>query len=488
MTIPSLDEAVYTFILGDAPHPGLTKRYDLWDGVLSLSQSTDYQAAQADERTVAIIGLCVDSHAQWTRDSVAQNLLDNTGSFDELLKVADRLAGRFALLYSEGAKKYALSDATSMLNIFYAKDCLCLASAEQLIADVLGLKVSPRSMRIRRASMDPAAAMPNDLTMFGEAMGFLLPNHYLSLPNRAVRYFPNREAIEDISVEDAVNRVAPLLVNIAREYSKYTQLMCALTAGYDSRIVYAYTKEAYPEVPCFTYKRKEAADYEIPNEIQKARGFEYHQIEEPPVPSEYEQALRERAGQWITAGSIKSAYAFDARFHGKSHLGGAIIDQIGRTSRGRGLPEFFARPSFFACLLRNFDADARRETIKWAKAARHVAGGFSLFDLFAWESRCGRWATQTGTIHALASVAYLNIFNCREIILAMASVPRKDRVKKRFHEALIKRVDPGLFEFPFNPHSVRESRLKNRGSYFLLAVYGGYIPRWIRYAAKNRKS
>ncbi len=451
-------EAVFCYLLTNSPSELFAKSIEFSKGLfLSYTQTTDVVVAQLEQRKVCVIGFCVDAHMEIPRAELAGQLLRRCGGIEELVEFARRLAGQYVLLYEDEHGLFAFGDATGRVQINYAKNPseLAISSNDKLLADLLGCAPSERALRIRMGS-EFSQPFPNDLTLYDD-IRVLLPNHYIELKSRSLRRFFPRAAVAAVSnnpevIAESIRHSIELSRNILREYRKCYDVICPLSGGWDSRLNLAFAQEADAGVECYTFKHpgftETTGDYFIPPRVCKDQHLPHRILPDLPIPEEYQRSLETVVGPYHSKYTLTLAYTLLHAYKGKAILDGGIIDQVGKSLLGNSLPDRYGTAAFFQAKLHNVAAETRQEIQRYLDA---LGSKQDVFDLFAIESRCGRWAAQGLMIYSAASIVTLNIFNCREIIELWMKVPRKLRVEKIIHKTAFETLNSSLLDVEFNP-------------------------------------
>jgi hypothetical protein len=90
--------------------------------------------------------------------------------------------------------------------------------------------------------------------------------------------------------------------------------------------------------------------------------------------------------------------------------------------------------------------------------------GINTLDLFEWEQGCGSWLPATQQEFDIAWKEIFTPFNCRDLVIAMLSVPVKYRKGPNFtlFRCLIQKLWKEVLDTPINPHKKRSTA----GQYF----------------------
>lgn len=452
---------------------------------LSYTSGTDVFQHKTEKQEIYIVGLCVDTYGEIERENICEQLLQGAPNIDELFIRTNRLAGKYVVIFFDRNDCYLFGDATGSIQINYCYDdnMLYVASTDQVVALICNKVVSERAKKVRNGSA-LSQGMPGDMTMFDEVR-VLLPNHYLDVSAKsAVRVPMKLPKVNNLVDYDYLIRKSIFFVeNTVKEYKKRYELICPLTSGYDSRVVFSFLKEAILNLECYTFWHpsftEKTDDLYIADQICKKYNVRYTQVHDLKATEGFCNEIKKYYGKFVENTTIDLAYTLRKTFEQKAIINGDIIDQVGKSLLGNSLPYYFATPRFFQCKIHNTEKFARDELSVYLKEIEKEQNPEQIFDLFAIENRCGRWAVQSGTIYSLAGVPSLNIFNSREILLLWMAIPRKLRVKKYIHNKVLKEKDSKLLEIPFNPSSKTDIMKKNP-YVFLLATYAKYIIQEVR--------
>lgn len=489
----NFDEAVFTYIVTAQPIPDFAKHTTIAFGKLMVSHTakTKVTVSQHNQRELALIGLCVDAYGELRCDDIPNWFLSQKSeSIVELYRYFDRFSGKFVAIYSEYDNIFVWGDASCSIPISYSQNDsqICLSSIDHLTAQYLGSPEDPYGKQIRLGS-NFSQGMPGDLTPYRNVR-ILLPNHYLDLqsmiPVRVPVCIPSKKPEEIISSSHTLIR------NIARAYADQYQIVCPLTSGYDSRLVFAYLSDSMPSIHCYTFQHphfsENTDDIWVPRKLCSISETAYHLIPDLSAPSEYLNDLKQVIGPYHAPRTINLAYTYLSRWKGNALVSGDISDQIGKSLLGNAVPVALATPLYFQCKIHNTDPASRRELKQYLSEIRKANQWDYVYDLFALENRCGRWASQTSMIYSVCGIDYLNIFNCRELIQLWMGLPRKLRVQCYLHKSLLYRLSPELLSIPFNPHDSRTKFLKQNWFLFYLATFGKFVYQKLRSPHKCKEN
>ncbi|WP_042455471.1 hypothetical protein [Neobacillus dielmonensis] len=476
------DDDVFTYAISNGEMDQFSQHLSLANSSLTVNytRKTDVVHGILNNQEIVIIGLCVDAYGDIERNDIpAFFLAQKFEQVERAYKFFNCFAGKYVILFRDGEQVYLWGDATCTIQINYSfatdeSGAVCAASLDKIVASYFQYRISEYSTKIRLGS-DFSQPMPADLTMYAEVKA-LLPNHYLDLfGKKAVRVgLDVTPAKTHIELNHIIEVSIKLIEQIVREYAKFYEIICPLTSGYDSRLVFSFLKKQNQHVQCYTFKHKgfttETDDMLIPAKICEYYQQPYSVVEDLVAPEDYVQEIFAVAGDYNAESTINLACTFNSAFLGKALINGDIIDQIGKSLLGHAIPNRLASAAYLRCKVHNREKQTKQVIEQYLDGLRDYGESKYVFDLFAMESRCGRWASQGGALYALCGITSLNIFNCRELILNWVSVPRKLRSKKWIHQEIYRVNDQRLLQFAFNPSS-KTDFLKKHWILFYIATY-----------------
>ena len=317
--------------------------------------------------------------------------------------------------------------------------------------------------------------LPGNMTSF-DHVRILLPNHILYVRQQyAERVWETPGLARRTTLDEVIGKTLFLMSNIYREYDKYYDLLCPLTAGYDSRVNFAFMKELGDNPKTFTFRHPsftdETPDLTIPHEICGYYDMPHTVVVDSHMEESEKSHYKRIVGRDATDYSLNLALTIRKTFGNRAILNGNIIDQIGKSVTGNNVPDRLASPSFVRSRIYNSGKPALQILGLYLRDVRQNCGN-DVFDVLAWEQDCCRWATQSDITYGMCGVNMLTLSNCRELILEWIKVPRKQRVRKELHKSLFQQLDPKLLSFGFTPESNIKRIVRLNWPIFYLSCYG----------------
>ncbi|MDO4666074.1 MAG: hypothetical protein Q4A71_07765 [Actinomycetaceae bacterium] len=475
LTVPP--EAVFTYSLTPAADPDFAC-HDQLRGGLVLNRTVKTQALFADGVTtqVAVIGLCVDSEGELARTDIPNYLLRQALKDGPRAAYAasDRLAGKFLVYLWHEDAAYVWGDATHSLAIYYStgRPVQAVGVTENLVASYTGAGASSDKAALAK-TLPQGQPFPAFTTSFDDVKA-LLANHMLNLTTGKAHRQGLPTAALNQDLRTVVVNTGRGAANIYREYQKYYELVCPLTAGYDSRVNFALTAKMNPSGTCYTFKHPgfsdDTPDLRTAREICRDFALEHVTVEDQEMPEGERANYRALIGKDCTDYALDLAHTFRGRFGDAALLNGNAIDQVGKSLSGNHIPRLLLTPRFWRSRLYFRGPHALSVLRQYLGDIPPQQQRF-VHDLVAWELDSGRWAAQSDVTYGMAGVSMLNLFNCRALIASWLTIPRQQRNRKILHRSLFRILEPKLLDYPFTPETTAKKIISRNWPLMYVATF-----------------
>ena len=487
-----MDTAIFSYCLSSEPikYRSMPIRYCFGKYHLSIDSRTPYSVSQNQNGECAIFGYAVNVITAKC-DSIPDEILTNCNSIDEVIEYEKNLGGKYIIFYNNKEEYYILGDATASVPLFYYSiGSVFCSNNPQLIAERFDLSPNPQYLKIRHSS-DISQAMPFDITVYKEIKQ-LLPNHYYDVNKaKSVRFVNSAGKQREMEVEEATDKVLPMIDVLARYYLNNFKINCPITSGRDSRVVLAFLLANGFDGSCCTIKHPEhtdkTQDIVVPGKLCSAAGVPHSIIKDVELtPSDLER-MDDLLGKGnYSTRTLRIAQTVKDHCANSAIINGDIIGQVGKCSLHRDIPACFATPGYFRCKLHNYSHEAKQQLKLWIDEIKQSGEKINTFDLFSIENRMGRWAAQENLIYNSIGQIYLNVFNSRSIIYIWTAVSRNERKNSCIHIDLIKKKMPELLGIPFERDESLLVRLsKANGLTYLLSSYAKYYIESVKFKRGN---
>ncbi len=406
------------------------------------------------ESKISVVGVLIDgTNPTKTNEQliVELNLCD---TWDQLFNSLTPLSGRYIIIAQLEGQTKVVGDACGSFEVFYHPASKTIASNASLIAAENDLEPWTGEAEATYRKIQNSHRVPVGTTTRYKGVYHLLPNHALNLNSfKPERVYPRLDdPIKTVDVGVAVDRCSEILEGTMQALANRFNLVSAVTAGYDSRLLLAASKNIDVETFIFKHKNLDLKhpDIRLGQKVAKAAGkplriLEYDDGRDltPEIESIYTETPRKNRYQMLING-------FQKNFDGKCLIAGNI-GEIGRSYYGNIKS---VNAQLLAKLLGYKGSQfVEGEMQKWLDGLDVKAlGEQNLLDLFYWEHRMGCWGAMamTDTAGVMEVVAPMNN---RVLLNTFLSVPKKYRTYyySKLFDGMIEKLDKRLSQFPVNP-------------------------------------
>lgn len=375
----------------------------------------------------------------------------------------DQLAGRHVIVYSDGVRLFAMTDATGMKSIFYRVD-----QPGMIASHASMLSNGPADQRLAFRFGFPGLRTPYD------GVRILTANTALDLSgNTVVRFYP-RQPLPTLSVEQAAQEIERLVALQMPAISRcFDRKIMSITAGIDSRAILAILRQRWPEIEFFTYTSSapdQQIDAAVAVQIARRCNLNHKCLDYDGIrssPSIHKEFTESCNGNMYERSSMALHYCYWKWFaNGHNvHIRGNLAE-IGRCfwrkwhkDTARELP-YTRMADLYCSNLKTRPGQSDYDEIVGlftemgeitASSRRRL--GRDPYDVFYWEHRMSQWHGQVCIEGDPAFETHAPL-NARCILDAMLSVPRKARLSSAIFKSIIDRRLPELADIPINPKEI----------------------------------
>ncbi|MBN2481971.1 MAG: hypothetical protein JXB19_09545 [Bacteroidales bacterium] len=381
--------------------------------------------------------------------------------FISLSKKLSDYTGRYLLIFQNDHELKLIHDAIALRKIYYAqiRDLVWFASQPYLLARILNLKETkiPSKIAYYNAHDYMELYSPNigNITIFDEIFQ-VLPNHYFDAGNsKVIRYWPG-EKMQPIDIEEAAERCASIIKGYMKSITARYNVMLPVTAGKDSRLLLAATKDLTDKV--FYYINKDYDmdlrnnDIRIPQKLLPKLGLKFHLVNPYiPINEDFKRIYFENHYRAVTR-YLPIIHNYYQNFSGKINLPAIMAFYPENQNKFK---KFQITPLLLAKIneVSQYDFAIDYYT-EWLSKNLEMCknNNIDIINLYFWEDRCANYITQ---VTQEKDVAQDDIFpyNSRLLVSLFLSVGYKLslRPKYLFFKKIIKKLWPEVLQEPMNP-------------------------------------
>lgn len=459
------------FILG----PFFLEEFSSWKRVeinnsLKITSHPDLNVYQATDKgkSITLLGFILDpNNPQATDSDIINELIHRLSSCDNFVEHTYRFGGRWILIVNDGKAIRLCHDAIGLRQVFFTdtlhtKDLWC-ASQPGIIAEILQLQFDPDAVdfvnsfefRKNQEFRFPCYSSPY------KEIKHLLPNHYLDLlTGQTQRYWPNKR-LNELPFNESVETISVYLKNLIKSASNRFDLALGLTAGWDSRLVLAASKEISDKISYVTVRKTNIpdshADVRIPSTLLSKLKLKHDIVKSSYIISdEFIQAFKKNTSLAHDA-YAPDAYAILLYNSQKKVAMTGSASELGRWSLRDELKkskkeEITVRDlSMIGSMEKN--PFAVNNFAEWFLGLGEIHN-VDILDLFEWEQGHGTWLAMCQLEFDIAWKDIFTPFNCRDLLIRMLSVKEKYRKAPKYVlcKNLILMLWPEVLSVPINPH------------------------------------
>jgi hypothetical protein len=462
----------------------------------ALSVHPDLKLTQVEQPgcRLVLIGYLLDPNDPKANDEQILNRLAVSAGLDQLVAALDDLGGRYVLFISLENDYWVLSDAGGLRQVYYHQDQqgrFWLGAQPGQFRDVFGFEYPDEvtgflnSDTIRKYR-EPW--FPGDSTPFGEVK-HLLPNHMLNLLTGEVRRYWPHEPVRRYSMEEGARTAATILQKLMRAANNRFKLAMGLTGGYDSRIVFAASKEIVQDLHVYSmiYHRlsEQSPDITLAGELTKFAGVPHQVFRcDQPMNEDFEYLYTHNLDKVFQSyGNI--VFGRYQNLDQKLVVVKSVVNEIARCFYYRNGVYPYRVTTEFLCkvsklgdhpfVFKHFDV--------WLQEAMQVEQfGYKVLDFFYWENRNANWQAMSQLEFDLAQEEFTPFAHHR-LLATMLGVNHRYRCmpKNLLQREMVRASWPELDVYPYNP----------RGKVIKKPFYEGpwmSVGRWIKYNLLTKRN
>lgn len=431
-----------------------------------LAVHPELQCLRVDsgDASLLLVGYVLDpGHPDRDDRAILQHIMREAPTFDEVLKAFDPLTGRWAAIHRTGDDLRVFHDAAGLRMVHYAHSggAVSCASTPSLLAHLTGLPADVA----HRAELDRAGVFargthhfwPGDDAPF-TGMHRLLPNHFLDIgTGETHRFWPHAPILERNPDEAVEPCTASLRGTISAATARYP-LSVALTAGLDSRLLLAASRDHVDELGFHTLRKtgmtSRSPDIRIPRQILGDIGLQHRVIPvRSPASGTVADTLR-RTFLPCHEQTVDQVVALAARPPGPQGPWVTVNGNVSEVARNF-YPRTTLTPERLAGAVgmgrSRYAVDAFARWLDDAGTAL-ATSGINGWDLFYWEQKIGGWLAGVRTEFDLAEEA-VHPYNSRALLETLLGVRStlRDGPDYPYHREMIRHLWPDLLTYPINP-------------------------------------
>lgn len=423
-----------------------------------------------DAQNLVLLGNVIDPLTQCRNTStilktLSKNLSRGCESFFDYL---DNLTGRFVLFVESSLdNSFAVQDAAGTRSLFYdtqTPGCL-LASHPEIIAMMAGYEKSKFAEEVIQSGVSYFPGLSTPYTPIRR----LTPNTLLTVPDGRVKRFFPRKPLTNESPDKVVPDIADILTNQMKLWNENNDLLLSLSAGMDSRLSLAATKEIAGDVEYYSwiFPGRNYGEADVAAELCNHLGLDHQTFDLlDEAPDDFVDVFMKNNSYMSDPDRAHGIYNFlDKLPDGRVELRSNVAE-VGRAFYRNYImkpPERIDPRNFTKLYYRVNSNDVLEKFDQFFKLADFNSENmynYDPYDLYYWEHRMGSWFSTWMTDKDLSHDNFI-VYNNRELLKNMLSVDMKYRKGDYVFLKTIEELWPECLDLPINPHKDQSKISKN---------------------------
>lgn len=462
------------FVLGPRPAsvPASWRRIQI-DRTLCLTTHPDLpvHTLAREGKSITLLGFMLDPENENAKDKdIVEKLLAGLSSCDSFYQQTYRYGGRWILIVCDGSKTILFHDAAGLRQVFYTNQeyaaGLWCGTQPGLLARLLDLEMDSEALTLINSyhfRQNKEHWWPGNGSPY-RAINHLSPNHALDLgTGRAFRYWPDRD-LDVCPTDEAVEKISRTLQGMFRSAVNRFDLALSVTAGWDSRLLLAASRDVADRMSYMTVRqmsmRDNHPDVSVPAALLSELGLKHDVVQcsylvDPEFVKIFKTNVPLAHDFYVTdAQAILNYFGLTkvAVMGGVSEIARDPTIGTERSIAGKITP----REMSIELYNTGTNEYAIREIEKW-RAGLGNLHNVDLDTILFWEQREGNWLAMNLVEFDIAWKDIFSPYNCRSLLIDMLAVDVRDRRApgNRLYEKLALNLWPDVLRAPINPHKRR---------------------------------
>lgn len=468
------------FILG----PKIVDAFENWENFtikknlkLTYHPDLEFEYYNNGKYSLTLLGYLLNPYKKDFKNiDILKDIANDADNFQQVLNSTYELSGRWIIIYNSDQETKVINDLLGLREVYYhfEGDVAWCGTDPSILNEVLSLELSNDQELIKYYSSSYFKNRENawygNKTIF-QNLFHLMPNHYLDLKNKkSVRYYTDNEFYGKYTLEEAVIESSKLLKGgLESANERYNNLMIAVTAGLDSRVLLAASRDISEDIYYFVSKMDLQAnhmDIRIPSKLLPKLNLQLNILDNmSPLRKEIDEILSKNISLYRdNSRNIALQYYYD-NLENKINVNG-IVSEIGRfyyADYHQPKNEITAEYIMNVIGCPEEYTFVKKEIQIWLDEVKDFIEDYSidLMSLFYWEQRMGNWGSLTRNEQDLALEGFMP-FNNRKLLMITLSLDPEYRKGPDyiFYRKIMEYLWPEVLEEPINPISPKD-KLRN---------------------------
>jgi len=442
--------------------------------ILSTHPKLDFEIETAGSCTLVLLGYIIDPfNPAKTSAEILTDIIEKATDVLTVIDATIHLSGRWVLIYFDSQDSVIFTDPYGLRQVYYHvnNEGFWCGSQPEIIKAATGLDLNKNKNFLEFITslnyQSTECALVGNKTRYADCY-HLLPNHFLNLnTGSSIRFFPQKKP-SSVTVDNAIQIASSILKGSMDAISQRFSAMLAVTAGWDTRLLFAATKNVSSRFVYYVDRMGALPPYhpdvQVPQRLFQKLGLNFvvkNSREDPPEwfmkilsqsVSEARLLPKTRMIYGVFSEGLKS---IDVNGNG-SEVCRNFYDKFSLISGDN--PTTAELAGFMGYYKSKF---VKNELADWENGLElNGTFGYHILDLLYWEQRMSNWGAHYASEQDV-SIEDFKPFNNRLLVITLLSLPREYRSGPRFpiYTKLIEEMWPEALAEPINPTNFFSSYL-----------------------------
>ncbi|MBN2215317.1 MAG: hypothetical protein JW723_13850 [Bacteroidales bacterium] len=445
------------FIDGSFNHIMIKNTYHLYYHI-----DLNFTSRQSQKQSLYILGDLFDPYnPSYTNEDIIDEL--SGSAFKELLVKSNIYTGRYVIIFIDENNIQIFNDPATSRKVFYTirSNQVWCGSQPHILADHLKIPETKDDEKLQYFESDLFARNEfigiYQYTIYDEIYQ-LAPNHYLdyNLLNR-VRFWPN-EPLDILPIDEVVKKSGDLVRGYMNAiYNRYRKLMLPVTAGMDSRLLLAASRDICQNIIYYINKTPSMGDDDIDLRIGKkvveSLGLKYHVLNIDEDSNEKFREIYLKNTIYPFEKRLPLIYNIYFKKYSDYINLPANFSEVGRNAWVFHRSNINGKDLVYASYAGNFKY-AIEKSNEWICEVKDICNqnNVNMLDLHYWENRISTWCTHYSSNKDIAQEEVLPL-NSRLLMITLLSTKRKYRDEDIcfLHRKILRYLWKETLDVPINP-------------------------------------
>lgn len=431
------------------------------DFVIYSHQDLNVSTFQNETIQIALIGYIINPLKPLNSNKdVLEDLGAKCENKEDFLREIQIFSGRYVLLYKDNSAFIVMGDACHLRQIYFSDigNDIIFTSSPKLFLDTFKLEIL--TSKEKQESLKTPSYLKKESSWYGDEsvddrLSKLLPNHYFEVIKKErvrIPFYPQAFSDEEQILEYAELILKNTFVAISKRY----KLIQPVTAGWDSRILLAASRDVKDEIEYYVFDMSSGTDPDawVPKNLSKKLNIKVDVITPEELREDFLSIFsKEHLYPRVLPKTTHIQHHFDCNYQNVINVNGNCTEiarcYYGHTNKKISFDTLLTFAGYGSKI-----PYFTKQLKKWYLQAKPYAeeNKISLLDLFYWEQRIGNWHSLWTSEQDIA-MEELSPFNNRSLLTALIKVDPKHRISPKF--AFFERLTQHLWEEvlsePINP-------------------------------------